>query len=64
MKSYGQDTDFTDVCIVSLTLKNMTLGQDHDTPLGLGQQLCEKLSKSNIIVVSYSLDKGHDLCVD
>ena len=34
----------------------MTLGQDHDTPLGHGQQLCEILSRTNLAVRSYGSD--------
>ena len=39
-----------------LDLGNMTLGQDHDTPLGHGQQLCEILFRSNLAVRSYGPD--------
>ena len=39
-----------------LDLGDMTLGQDHDTPLGHGQQMCEILSRSNMTVRSYHLD--------
>ena len=34
----------------------MTLGQDHDTPLGHDQQLCEILSKSGKWLHSYRPD--------
>ena len=34
----------------------MTLGQDHDTPVGHGQQLCKILSRSNYAVRSYGPD--------
>ena len=56
VKSYGPDMDFRCICIVTLTLVrlgDMTLGQDHDTPLGHGQQLCEILSRSNTAMRSY-----------
>ena len=39
-----------------LDLGGMTLGQDYDTPLGHGQQLCEILSRSNMAVRSYGPD--------
>ena len=39
-----------------LDLGDMTLGQDHDTPFGHGQQLCEILSRSNKAVRSYGPD--------
>ena len=45
--------DFWYVCTVTLTLGNMTLGQDHGTSLGHGQQLCEISSRSNLAVRSY-----------
>ena len=44
MRSYGPDTGFRYMCTVTLTLE-MSFGQDHDTPLGHGQQLCEILLK-------------------
>ena len=37
-------------------LRDMTLGQGHDTPLGKGQKLCEILSRSNLAVRSYGPD--------
>ena len=40
-------------------LGGMTLVQEYDTPLGHGQQLYELLSKSNITVESYGLEKDH-----
>ena len=48
-----------------LTLRDMILGQVHDTPLGHGQQLCEILSRSNIAVGSYdqNIDFWVPLCV-
>ena len=39
-----------------LDLRDMTMGQGHDTPLGHGQQLCEILSRSNLAVRSYGPD--------
>ena len=39
-----------------LDLWDITLGQGHDTPLGHGQQLCEMLSRSNLVVRSYDPD--------
>ena len=36
---------------------DMTLGQDHDTLMGHGQQLCEILSGANFAVRSYDPDK-------
>ena len=39
-----------------LDLRDMTMGQGHDTPLGHGQQLCEILSRSNLAVRSYGLE--------
>ena len=59
MRSYGPDTYFRyhTVCLhCDLDLGDMTLGQGHDTPLVHGQQLCEKLSRSNMAVRSYGLD--------
>ena len=45
------------VCVhCDLDLGDMTLCQDHDTPSGHGQQLCEILSRSNMAVRSYSPD--------
>ena len=45
------------ICIhCDLDLGVMTLGLDHDTPLGHGQRLCEILSRSNLAVWSYDLD--------
>ena len=45
------------VCVhCDLDLRDMTLGQGHDTPLGHGQQLCEILSISNLAVRSYGPD--------
>ena len=37
-------------------LRDMTLGQGHDTPLGNGKQLCEILSGYNLAVRSYGPD--------
>ena len=37
-------------------LRDMTLGQGHDTPLGYGQQLCEILSRSNLAMKCYGTD--------
>ena len=51
VRSYGLDTDFQNMCTVTLTL-----GQGHDTTLGHGQQLCEILSRSNLAVRSYCPD--------
>ena len=39
-----------------LDLRDMTLGQGHDTSLGHGQRSCEILSRSNMVVRSYGLD--------
>ena len=36
---------------------NLTLDQGHDTPLGRVQQVCEILSRSNLAVRSYGIDK-------
>ena len=45
------------VCVhCDLDLRDMTLGQGHDTPLGHGQQLCELLSRFNLAVRSYGPD--------
>ena len=42
------------VCVhYDLDLGDMTLGQDHDTPLGHGQQLCDILSRSNLVMRHY-----------
>ena len=38
-----------------LDIRDMTLGQGHDTPLGHGQQLCE-ISRSKMIVKNYDSD--------
>ena len=48
VRSWGPDTDFPCICIVTLTLESRRydLDQGHDTPLGHGQQLCEILSRS------------------
>ena len=41
-----------------LDLENMTiLGQGHNTSFGHGQQLCEILFKSNMVVRSYGPEK-------
>ena len=40
----------------SWPLRDMTLSQDHDTPLDQWQQLCEILSQSNLAVRSYDPD--------
>ena len=46
------------VCVhYDLDLGEMTLGQGHDTPLGHGQQLCEILFRSNLVVRSNGSDK-------
>ena len=39
-----------------LDLGDITLGQGRDTPLGHGQQFCERLSSSNMAVRSYGPD--------
>ena len=39
-----------------LDLGDITLGQDHDTPFGYGQQLCEMVSRSDKAVRSYGPD--------
>ena len=45
------------VCVhCDLDLRDMTLGQGHDTLLGHGQQLCEILFRSNLAVRSYDPD--------
>ena len=45
------------VCVhCDLDLGDMTLGQDHDTPLGREQQFCAILSRSKFAVRSYGLD--------
>ena len=41
---------------VHCDLGDMTLSQGHGTPLGHGQQLCEILSRSNMVVKSYCPD--------
>ena len=40
-----------------LDLRDMTLGQSHDTPLDYGQQWCSLLSRFKKIVRSYGPDK-------
>ena len=46
------------VCVhCDLDIGDMTLGQGRDTPLGNGQRLCEILSRSNLAMKSYGLDK-------
>ena len=46
-----------------LNLGDMTLAQDHDTPLGHEQQLCEILSRSNMAMRSYGPDTDFlDVC--
>ena len=40
-----------------LDLRDMILGQDYDTPLVRGQQLCKILSRSNLAVRSYGPDE-------
>ena len=43
------------VCVhIDLDLGDMAFGQGHDTPLSHGQQFCEKLSRSNKTLRSYS----------
>ena len=45
------------VCVhCDLDLRDMTLGQGNDTPLGHEQQLCEILSRSNLKMRSNGLD--------
>ena len=45
------------VCLhCDLDLRDMTLGQCHDTPLGHGQQLCKVVFKSNMAMRSYGPD--------
>ena len=45
------------VCVhYDIAIRDMTLGQGHDTPLGHGQQLCELLSRSNLAVRSHVPD--------
>ena len=45
------------VCVrFDLDLGDMTLSQDHDTPLGSGQQVCEILFRSNFTVWKYGPD--------
>ena len=45
------------ICMHSdLDLRDMTLGQGHDTPLGHGQQLCEIISTSDKGLSSYGPD--------
>ena len=56
VKSYGPNTHFLVYVHFDLDLGGMTLGQDHDTPLGNGQELCEILSRSNMAVRSYGPD--------
>ena len=41
-------------------LRDMTLGQGHDTPLGHGQQFSEILSRSNLAIRSYDPDMDFD----
>ena len=42
------------VCVYcDIDLRDMTLGQCHDTSLGHGQQLYEVLLRSNVVVKSY-----------
>ena len=50
-------TQILGMCRCDLDLGDMTLGQGHDTSLGHGQQLCEILSRSNLVVRSYGQDK-------
>ena len=58
MRSYSR-TQFW-VCVhCDLDIGEMTLGEDHDTPLGDGQYVCELLSRSNLAVRSYSPDKDY-----
>ena len=49
-------TRISGMCTVTLTFGDMILGQDNDTPLGYGQQLCERLSRSNFELRSYGQD--------
>ena len=55
VKRDGPYTNFGYVCS-DLDLRDMTLDQGHDTPLGHGQQLCEKLSRLEKKVRSYGSD--------
>ena len=54
VRSYGPNR-VLGMC--DLDIRDITLCQDHDTPLGNGQQLCEILSRSDKWVQSYDKDK-------
>ena len=63
VKSYGQDTQFSQYVHSDIDLEDMTLSQGHDNSSGHGQQLCKILTKSNIKVASYDLVKDYSyLC--
>ena len=50
-------------CRCDLDIRNRTLGQDHDTLLGHGQQLCEIFSRSSLAERSYGLETDFgDVC--
>ena len=53
MHEYG----FGVIVRCDLDVGHMTLGQGHGTPLIHRQQLCEMLSRSNMAVRNYGLDK-------
>ena len=46
-----------------INLRDMTLGEGHDKTLGNGQQLCEILSRSNMVARSYDSDTDLDICM-
>ena len=49
------------VCVrCTLGVGNMTMGEEHETPLGHGQQLCEILSRSHMAVRNYGPHSDFD----
>ena len=55
MRIHGPGHRFSVCMPCDLDIRDMTLAQGHDTPLGHGQQLCEILSRSNTAMRSYGL---------
>ena len=60
VKGYGPENVLP--CVnCYLDLGDRIIGQDHDTPLDHGQQLCEILFRSNLAVRSYARTRIKDM---
>ena len=57
-------TRISSMCALDLDLEDLTLDKGHDTPLRHGQQLCEILSRSNLAVRSYDVNRRTDRRTD